>query len=307
MLSRWLYQYHSITYLLTMALITHEANWLVPISILNLFGLCLPQSSTTMHWIYKFWEYVQYTPKNHDPTSTSFILQTWVKNVHASQNSEDGKICPMDTMSHSGSPRSYYMAIPQEYMHTIFRKTLQWRHNERDGVSNHQSRDCLLKRLFSGADRRKHQSSASLAFVRGIHRGPVNSPHKWPVARKTFHSMTSSWHAHGFALLGCFCYITSSTRIVIIYPGTFLLTQAYWHNGCPGACEVTLADIGKTLQVPNPNHSLDLELVKFSRYHRNGKVVRVTALVVNGVVEACLQRLLWRPGQSSWRPSRFNV
>ena len=36
----------------------------------------------------------------------------------------------------------------------------------------------------SGADQRKHQSSASLAFVWGIHRGPVNSPHKWPVTRK---------------------------------------------------------------------------------------------------------------------------
>ena len=38
--------------------------------------------------------------------------------------------------------------------------------------------------LYSGADQRKHQSSASLAFVRGIHRGPVNSPHKGPVTRK---------------------------------------------------------------------------------------------------------------------------
>ena len=37
-----------------------------------------------------------------------------------------------------------------------------------------------------GADQRKHQSSASLAFVWGIHRGPVNSPHKWPVTRKMF-------------------------------------------------------------------------------------------------------------------------
>ena len=35
--------------------------------------------------------------------------------------------------------------------------------------------------VYSGADQRKHQSSASLAFVWGIHRGPVNSPHKWPV------------------------------------------------------------------------------------------------------------------------------
>ena len=40
--------------------------------------------------------------------------------------------------------------------------------------------------VYAGADQRKHQSSASLAFVRGIHRGPVNSPHKWSVTRKMF-------------------------------------------------------------------------------------------------------------------------
>ena len=40
--------------------------------------------------------------------------------------------------------------------------------------------------VYSGADQSKHQSSASLVFVRGIHRGPVNSPHKWPVTRKMF-------------------------------------------------------------------------------------------------------------------------
>ena len=38
--------------------------------------------------------------------------------------------------------------------------------------------------VYSDADQRKLQSSASLAFVRWIHRGPVNSPHKWPVPRK---------------------------------------------------------------------------------------------------------------------------
>ena len=40
--------------------------------------------------------------------------------------------------------------------------------------------------VYSDADQRKHQSSASLAFVWGIHRGPVNSPHKGPVTRKRF-------------------------------------------------------------------------------------------------------------------------
>ena len=40
--------------------------------------------------------------------------------------------------------------------------------------------------VYLGVDQRKHQSFASLAFVRGIHRGPVNSPHKGPVTRKMF-------------------------------------------------------------------------------------------------------------------------
>ena len=40
--------------------------------------------------------------------------------------------------------------------------------------------------VYSGADQRKHQTPPSLAFVKGIHRRPVNSPHKWPVTRKRF-------------------------------------------------------------------------------------------------------------------------
>ena len=40
--------------------------------------------------------------------------------------------------------------------------------------------------VYSDADQRRHQSSASLAYVWGIHRGPVNYPHKWPVMRKMF-------------------------------------------------------------------------------------------------------------------------
>ena len=49
--------------------------------------------------------------------------------------------------------------------------------------------------IYSDADQRKHQSSGSLAFVRGIHWGPVNSPHKWPVTRKMFpfHDVIMYW------------------------------------------------------------------------------------------------------------------
>ena len=48
--------------------------------------------------------------------------------------------------------------------------------------------------VYSGTNQRKHQSFASLAFVRGIHRWAVNSPHKGPVTRKMFPTlMTSSY------------------------------------------------------------------------------------------------------------------
>ena len=62
---------------------------------------------------------------------------------------------------------------------------LHWRHNGRGSVSNHQPHD-FYSTVYPGKHQRKHQSSASLAFVWGIHRGPVNSPHKWPVTRKMF-------------------------------------------------------------------------------------------------------------------------
>ena len=44
----------------------------------------------------------------------------------------------------------------------------------------------VYRSVCSDADQRKHQSPRSLAFVRGIHRWPVNSPHERPVTRKIF-------------------------------------------------------------------------------------------------------------------------
>ena len=47
--------------------------------------------------------------------------------------------------------------------------------------------------VYSGAAERKHQSSASLAFVQVIHRWPINSLTNGQWRGKCFHSMTSSW------------------------------------------------------------------------------------------------------------------
>ena len=62
---------------------------------------------------------------------------------------------------------------------------------------------------YSDADQRKHRSSASLAFVRGIHRGPMNSPHKWPVTRKIFpfHDVIMFWARSRGALIPWFLLI----------------------------------------------------------------------------------------------------
>ena len=44
----------------------------------------------------------------------------------------------------------------------------------------------VYSNVCSGADQRKHQSSASLAFLGGIHRWPMNFPHEGSVMQKMF-------------------------------------------------------------------------------------------------------------------------
>ena len=67
----------------------------------------------------------------------------------------------------------------------VGRSTLLWRHNERDCASNHQLRDCLLNRLFRRRSKKRSKLRVT-GLCAGIHRSPVNSPHKWPVTRKMF-------------------------------------------------------------------------------------------------------------------------
>ena len=56
-------------------------------------------------------------------------------------------------------------------------------------ISKYETRRCWtthIENVMYSTHLRKHQSSASLAFVREIHRWPVNSPHKGPVTRGIF-------------------------------------------------------------------------------------------------------------------------
>ena len=63
--------------------------------------------------------------------------------------------------------------------------TLQWRLNERNGVSNHQPHDRLLNRIFMRRSKKKWKLRVTGLFE-GTHRWAVNSPHKGPVTWKMF-------------------------------------------------------------------------------------------------------------------------
>ena len=80
-----------------------------------------------------------------------------------------------------------YTHWPLNCYHKAYKhiSTLQWRHNG-TVASQITSLTIVYSAVYSDADQRKLQSSASLAVVRGIHRGPGNSPHNWPVTRKMF-------------------------------------------------------------------------------------------------------------------------
>ena len=62
---------------------------------------------------------------------------------------------------------------------------LRWRHNGCDSVSNHQPRECLLRRLIRRTSKKTSKLRVTGLCV-GNSPGPVNSPHKGPVTRKIF-------------------------------------------------------------------------------------------------------------------------
>ena len=106
--------------------------------------------------------------------------------------------------------------------------SLQWRQNGHESVSDHQPRGCLLNR-YSGTDQRKHQSSASLAFVRVIHLSPVNSPHKGPVTRK---NISISWR-HRDVVISRFLW----WRVIQL---TIYFADASMAQGLPGLVSIPL-------------------------------------------------------------------
>ena len=117
-------------------------------------------------------------------------------------------------MCHSASTSLWVCAL------YYIQPPLQWRHNEHNGVSNHQPHGCLLNRLFRGESKKTSKLRVT-GLCAGIHRGPVNFPHKWPVTRKMFPfddvimaeivSIRCRHHSH---------FYFTGTGAIVIRPGT---------------------------------------------------------------------------------------
>ena len=100
--------------------------------------------------------------------------------------------------------------------------TLQWHHNERDGVSNHQPHDCLLNRLF-----RRRSNRTSKLRVTGLCAGNSPVTGELPAQKASNTENVSIWWRHpeewvwggggGGGGCGCGCGGGGGVVIVIIY------------------------------------------------------------------------------------------
>ena len=129
--------------------------------------------------------------------------------------------------------------------------------------------------VYSGADQRKHQSSASLAFLSGIHRWPVNSPHKWPVAWKLF-PFDDVIMDFVFSLM----WITSNVSCNMVSELSYMQEVCrdwrmltYW--GWITIADIFAYDNFKCI-FPNENHQLDLI---FTEVFPDGAIDNKSALV----------------------------
>ena len=126
-------------------------------------------------------------------------------------------------------------------------------------VSQISSLTIVYSTVYPGSDERKHQSSASLAFVSGIHQWPVDSPRKGPVMRKMFPFddviMLALKTAVAKATLknigknnAEIYQLLSNWWITVLFLPIFVrvdLQALGQSHACTSASEVTLKDIGR--------------------------------------------------------------
>ena len=130
--------------------------------------------------LYFFYE--KYDWSNHSIIKCNFKkVNNWTTTTYVPTSAFDYTLL----RSHkSGTPdNKSYVALSGHYTDVIMTTV----------ASQVTSLTVVYSTVYSDADKRKHQSSASLAFVRGIHRYRWIPRTKGQLRGKCFHLMTSSW------------------------------------------------------------------------------------------------------------------
>ena len=137
-------------------------------------------------------------------SNTQFAASTETARSKPSLSSRNGRSTPVSGAGMSKSARLRSATVPRMCERSFNlcsgyglvssgNRPFTWTNNDHYGdvimstmASQINSLTIVCWNVYSGADQRKHQSPASLAFVKGIYPWPVNSPHKWLVTRKMF-------------------------------------------------------------------------------------------------------------------------
>ena len=151
------------------------------------------------------------------PGGSSIVRQTWCSlahQVHSSVTNDHSSL--ISTLALTAVGTAYAVYWPH-YSDVII-GTME---------SQITSLTIVYATVYSGADQRKHHTSASLAFMRGIHRSPVNSPNKWPETWKMFpfDDVIMSWAYFYKRVLYSYEQWTTLQRLEIYY--TRKMTSTY--------------------------------------------------------------------------------
>ena len=101
----------------------------------------------------------------------------------------------------------------------FFMLSLRWRHNGRDGVSNHQPHDCLLNRLF-----RRRSKKTSKRRVTGLCAGNSPGTGEFPAQMASNAENVSIWWRHHDAFTNILQGGITGTGIIT------WLAQCQWSN-----------------------------------------------------------------------------
>ena len=133
-------------------------------------------------------KYASTTSGDYRRERREYPILTWhTKRDHQAASRKKSYL--FDQIYHNYLPVTFRYAHSAAYLTGFY--TLQWRHNYRDGISNHLRLDCLLNRLF-----RRISKKTSKLRVTGLGEGNSLVTGEFPAQRASKAENVSIWWRH---------------------------------------------------------------------------------------------------------------